>query len=56
MFFIKLIFNLYMFLAGCCLLHASRDDRVRELAKWFCLIEKILGYIVFAVGVSIWFW
>ena len=55
-FFIKLFFNLYMFLAGCFLLQASRDDRVRELATWFCFIEKILGYIVFAIGVSIWFW
>ena len=57
MFFIKLIFNIYMFAFGCVVLNESKmDDIVRKYPRWFCLIEKVLGYIIFAAGVSIWFW
>ena len=32
------------------------QEQTSAQEPWFCSIEKILGYIVFAVGVSVWFW
>lgn len=56
MIWLKALINLFLFCAGLAQIDGAKEDEVREFPKQYIHAEYLIGYIIMAIGFSVWFW
>ena len=56
MIWVKALLNLFFFCAGLAQIDGAAEDNIREMPKSWVSVEYLIGYIIMAIGFSVWFW